>query len=152
MELNVKWGNKSFTGDAKKVYLEIESIGENVKPQEMVDYAKSNPMSELHKCFTWDNDKAADKYRLYEARQIACNLVVNWEKADTPDVIAKEVRILHRASTDINEGYKPLPVIIKNDNLYSGLLDEAVAKLNEFKRKYAILTELKPIFALIDKL
>lgn len=152
MELNVRWGNKSFAGDANKVYLEIESIGENVKPQEMVDYAKNNPDSELYKCFTWDNDKAADKYRLFEARQIACNLVVQWQKSDTPDTKTHEVRILHRASLDVDEGYKPLTVIVKNDDLYTGLLDEAKSKLNEFRKKYAILKELKSIFALIDNL
>ena len=152
MNVNVRWGNHAYKADAQKVYLEITSMGDNVKPQQIVDFAEGNPDSELYKCFTWDDDIAAQKYRLYEARQIACNLVVTWDKAETPDTVAHEVRVLHRASTDMKEGYKPLPVIIKNNDLYSSLLDEAKAKLREFERKYAILKELKPIFALIDNL
>lgn len=148
----VEWGNKSFAGNAEKVYLEIRSIGDDVKPQQMVDFAKNDPNSELYKCFTWDNDIAADKYRLFEARQIACNLIVKYEKTDNGDSIQQSTRILHRASTDINAGYKPLPVIVKNEDLYQGLLLECKSKLKEFKNKYQNLTELQKIWDLIDEL
>lgn len=157
MELNVKWGNHSYRGEAKKVYLEIESIGDDVKPQQIVDYAKDNPGSELHKCFTWDNNIAADKWRLQEARNIVCNLVVNYAKADNKDFVPQkvDVRMMHRCSTDIDAGYKSLPKILVNKDLHAGLLAEAKSYLNRFKEKFAILSEvneMKPIFMAIDEL
>lgn len=67
----VKWRfDGRYDADPTKCKQEIESIGDDVKPRQIVDYAK-NPETELHKCFTWDNDVAAEKWRLYEARQAA---------------------------------------------------------------------------------
>lgn len=152
MEFEVKWGNHPFKADAKKVYLEITSIGDDVKPQEIVDYAEENPDSELYKCFTWDDDIAADKWRLQEARQIACNLIVKYEKEDPSKTKPTEVRVLHRCSTAMDAGYKPLPKIVRNDDWYHGLLLEAKSSLKSFRDKYSILSELKPIFELIDEL
>lgn len=66
-----------FKADAQKVADEISSIGLSVKPEEIVDKARDES-TELHKCFEWDDTKAAERYRLHQARQIVCHLVV-WE-------------------------------------------------------------------------
>lgn len=152
MELNVKWGTHPFKADAKKVYLEITSIGYEVKPQQMVDYAKAHKDSELHKCFTWDNRKAADKYRLVEARMIHNNLIITYEKADNNDAEPIQVRATYRTDTSSSAGYKPTVLIVKNEDEYSGLLRVAMAELQRFKNKYRILSELKPVLDAIDEL
>ena len=46
---------------AQKVGDEIDSLGEKVKPKQLVDYAREHPDSELHKTMEWDNTKAAEK-------------------------------------------------------------------------------------------
>ena len=71
---------------AQTVADEISEIGENVTAEQIVDRAKDET-SELHKCFTWDNDMAAEKYRLVEARNIMRYLVreeLPDAKNDTP--------------------------------------------------------------------
>lgn len=152
MKLDVKWGNHSFKGNAAKVYLEITSIGDEVKPQQMVDYAEGHPDSELHKCFTWDNDIAADKWRLEEARLIHRNLVIKYIKEENPDAEPIQIRATYRTSTSPDAGYKPIIEIMKNNDEYDGLLLVAKNELQSFKRKYAILKELKSVFDAIDAL
>lgn len=65
-----------FKADAQKVSDEIAEIGETVEPSEIVEKAKDES-TELHKCFEWNNDIAAEKYRLHQARNLIGNLVVN---------------------------------------------------------------------------
>lgn len=154
-EVKIKWGEHSFKGDANGVYLEIKSIGEEVKPSQMVEYAESHPDSELYKCFTWDNDVAAGRYRLYEARQIQQNLKIVYQKDDTPKSEANTIRAFYRTSDSPSSGYKETVRIFKNEDDYAGLLAVAKAELKRFQDKYKILSNeklLKPIFDLIDEL
>ena len=62
-----------YKADAEKVSKEIESI-QNATPKNILEFARSEN-TELHKCFEWDDTKAAEKYRLQQARQIVCNLI-----------------------------------------------------------------------------
>lgn len=152
MEAIVKWGAHSFKADAQKVYLEIRSIGDEVKPQQMVDYAREHEDSEMHKCFTWDNDIAADKWRLEEARMIHRNLVISYVKDDAPDKEPILVRATYRTDTAPTAGYKPTALIMRNEDERKGMLRVAKKELQQFRYKYRILSELQPIFDLIDEL
>ena len=49
--------------DAQLVADEIMSIGDAATPQQIVEKARDEA-TELHKCFTWDDRIAAEKYRL----------------------------------------------------------------------------------------
>lgn len=73
----IEWKIKGlYKADPVKVYEEINSIGEEYTPADIVELAE-DPGSELHKCFEWDDSIAADKYRLIQAQKKkggeACN-------------------------------------------------------------------------------
>ena len=155
MEATVKWGSHSFKGNAQGVYLEISSIGKEVKPKQIVEYARNNEDSELHKCFTWDDTKAAEKWRIQEAKLITANLVVNYKKEDSQNEKPEIIRAFFRTDSSIHAGYKRTIEIIKDEDEYAGLLMVAKKELKQFKDKYSILSnqsELKQIFALIEEL
>lgn len=133
-----------FKADPQKVAQEILSLGDNVKPEQIVERAK-DASSELHKCFEWDNEKAADKYRLYQARQVVCHLVIKESVEKNNDA---PIRLLHK--TEAAEGYKPFSLIVKDPDEYSKLLERARSELRAFKAKYHSLSELEEILALID--
>lgn len=61
--------------DAQRVADEITAIGANVTPDKIVEVARDS-RTELHKCFEWRDDIAAQKWRLQQARQIVCHLVI----------------------------------------------------------------------------
>lgn len=135
-----------FKADAQKVADEISSIGISVKPEEIVDKARDES-TELHKCFEWDDTKAAEKYRVYQARQIVCHLIVK-EVNDDPQ--KHEVRFFYK--TDNQEGYKPTSYIMRNKDEYHKLLERALAELSAFKKKYSTLKELEGVWEAINSL
>lgn len=71
----VVWGCFKYKADPNLVYDEVSTLGESCKPQEVVDLAK-NPNTELHKCFDWNDEIAANKWRLHTARNILLSLKV----------------------------------------------------------------------------
>lgn len=128
----------------QKVTEEIMAIGEDATPGQILSKARDDS-TELHRCFTWDNTIAAEKWRLQEARQVVCSLIIRQETV-TPD--KPPVRIFHKNET--GSGYKSAPLLFKVEEEYQKLLQAALAELQAFKRKYARLSELEDILALID--
>lgn len=134
--------------DPQKVYEELREICEDVgevKPDQIVEVAKDENC-ELHKCFTWNNEEAAEKWRIHQAVQITSNLIFKRERADDGD-IKPAVRILNK--TD-NGGYKLPERVFKVQTEYEALLQRALAELRAFKAKYSALHELDYILELID--
>lgn len=142
-EMAVVWSYKLFKADAEKVYSDLENIEEKT-PQNVVDYAAEHPDSELYKCFTWDDTKAANEWRKAEARQVMRTLVYqDDEKEDVP-----VIRVLQKTE----ESYKPVKEIVRNKDEYKELLQRAKAELKAFRERYKALTELEEILELIDEL
>lgn len=134
-----------YKADPKIVSKEIFSIGETATPAQIVEKAKDGK-TELHKCFEWDNDKAAEKYRLEQARTVVHQLVyVEPQKPELPPI-----RVLFK--TDKNDGYKPTVLILQKKEEYQKLLQRAMAELSAFKAKYHSLSELDEVFFAIDHL
>lgn len=132
-----------YKADAQKVADEILTLGDSVEPSEVVEKAKDES-TELHKCFEWRDNVAAEKYRLHQARKLMCNLIiVEQEKKDTQE----PVRLMFK--TTANEGYKPIFLIMQEPDEYKALLNRAYRELAAFKQKYKILKELQDIFELI---
>ena len=105
--MSVVWSMKLFKADANKVYADLEKIKEKT-PQNIVDYAEAHPKSELHKCFTWDDTKAANEWRKFEARQVVRLLVFEDDNEEEPT----KIRVLQKTA----EAYKPVTQIIRNED------------------------------------
>lgn len=133
-----------FRADATTVAMEVMAIGDNATPDQIVECARDES-KELHKCFTWDNDKAADKWRKQEARQIMCTLVIEHKPEDREK---PDIRVFWK--NDAGTGYKAAPLVFKQSDEYEKLLISAKAELRAFKQKYSMLKELDEILALID--
>lgn len=144
-----KWSatGTRFGADAQKCYEEIMEICddfESATPQAVLEKARDES-AELHKCFTWDDSIAAERYRLTEARIVTRQLVIKEVQVpkDRP-----EVRLFYK--TDNESGYKPTQIIVRQEDEYKKLLARAYAELRAFKAKYSMLKELQEIFELID--
>ena len=135
--------------NASKVAEEIMGIGDDVTPQQIVSFAES-PETELHKCFEWDDRKAAVAYRLHQARMVTNHLVIEVPKQEGKKANNYELRLFHKTASD--EGYKPITFIMQNEDEYQILLKKAKAELRGFQNKYRCLAELGEIFELIEKL
>lgn len=145
MEIKAIWKTGYVgKGDAQLCAKEIMSIGEDVSAEQIVEFAR-NPESELHKSFTWDDDVAAEKWRVHEARQVLCNLVI--KKVNKENKKSEQIRLFHK----IDGGhYKPISLIIRNEGEYQSLLRQCNEALQALKRKYSSLSEYQEIWDLIN--
>ena len=141
MSENVKWKvDGIFKADANECYREISSL-EQITPKAILDFARDEN-SELHKCFEWDNDSAAEKYRTIQAGNVIRMLYIVPKNADAPPV-----RVLSRTSDTV---YQPTRTFVKNQNEYEDLLKRALSELESFRLKYKTLSELEQAFEQID--
>lgn len=132
---------------AQRVYDEITGIGDRATPKQIVDRARDKT-SELHKCFEWDDSKAAERWRLEQARQVRHFLVIK-KPEDNPDV--PEIRAFHY--TGVSDGYVTAKRAFTVADEYAGLLVRAKCELKAFAEKYRILKDdIGEILELIDRL
>lgn len=150
VETIIKWSVKGiFKADANKCYEEIQEIGEEVKPEQVLDKARDNG-SELHKCFDWNDSVAAEKYRLYQARLVINHLIVVKRDVDEEKAEPIQFRVMLKNEKDKDSGYKQTLVMVRDEDEYKKLLEQAYRELHSFKQKYSCLSELANIIALID--
>lgn len=136
-----------FKANAQMVCDELHTLGDEFLPEDIVRKAKDSS-TELHKCFEWDNNAAAEKYRLHQARMITSNLVFRKESAEEENDQPVLVRVFNK--TEATGGYKPPERVFTQMDEYEKLLKRATAELRQFKVKYSMLKELDYILTLIN--
>lgn len=137
--------------DAQKVAEEILSLGNHAETRQILDMAR-NEDTEIHKLIEWDDDVAAEKYRLEQVRHIQRDLQVveiGLNKKQPSKKLEVPVRMFYNLNGET--GYRPTPVIIQNEDLHKKLLRTARLELESFMRKYTILSELHPLIEEIEK-
>ena len=138
--------NGLYKADAETVYSEITALGDPFSPEQIVEAARDEK-SELHKCFTWDDTVAAEKWRQHQARVLVAQLVV---RAETTDKEPVAVRVI--SSTGARNEYAPTVKLIEIEQSYSDMLARAINELKAFQQKYKAIKELREIFEAIDDL
>lgn len=139
-----------FKADANKVEGELNSLrdalGRNCTPSDIVERARDEN-SEMHNCFEWDDSVAGEKYRETQARHIIRLLVST--KENNGKVEKTNIRVFVSSGKN-DSAYVPTRLVVRNQDEYEALLSRAYAELRAFKKKYATLSELEEILALID--
>lgn len=127
---------------------ELEKKNNGLKPADVVE-ASMDENSVLHECFEWDNDKAADQYRIDQARDIIRHIVVT--KSESNET---HVRAFFSITTENEKKHKylSLQAISENEDYKKQTIDRALRELVSFKQKYADLKdELGLVFNAIEK-
>ena len=150
VETIIKWSLKGiYKADPTKCYEEIQGIGEEVTPRQVLDRAR-NKRTELHKCFDWDDSVAAEKYRLEQARDVLRKLIVVKREVDNDEREPIQFRVMMKNENTQNSTYKQTIFMVKDENEYQKLLEQARRELHVFKQKYSCLSELANILPLIE--
>lgn len=102
----------------------------------------------LHEDYEWDNDAAAESWRLHQSRHFLNSLTV----CIFNDRAGQSIQTRAVQITTETHKYEPIGLIIKQEDKYAKLLENAKADMESFRRKYEILTELQAVFDAIDKL
>lgn len=134
--------------DANKVAQEIESIGINnttdeFSAQEMVDYARNNPNSELHKLFEWNDAIAAEAYRNQQAKDILRFLKITIVSEESQNKNHTLVRYF--VSTGNRDGmYKKTEPIFQNASEADKVLENMRRDAEIFINRYKAYLSLNP--------
>lgn len=117
-----------------------------LNPETLVEVSRPED-APLHKCFTWDDRKAADLYRKQEATILIRQIEVENE---TESGEAYESMAFHTLGR--GNGYEFIDDIMEDGGKVVTLLSLALNELESFRVKYRHLKELAEIFAAINRL
>ncbi|MDQ5917088.1 MAG: hypothetical protein QG660_197 [Pseudomonadota bacterium] len=125
-----------------------EEHGGCLAPSVVVECAR-NEASALHGLFDWDDTEAARLWRLEQARGVL-RLCVTVIKEDTPPV-----RMFVSLTPDrkqVGGGYRSIYTVLDDAELRQQMLDDAMAEMRMFRRKYEALRALGPLWDAIDRI
>ena len=131
-----------------KQAVELRLLSERHKvllPAAVVAFAKS-PKAALHTRFTWDDTQAAKERRIDQARYVMRMLFIT--SSAVPSVTRALVSLTQDRKRD--GGYRPVLDVMNDAQLTAMMLEDALAELNTFRRKYQGLTALAKVFEAVD--
>jgi hypothetical protein len=109
----------------------------------------------LHGCFEWDDSKAAESYREYQARKIIASIEIVSSDAVGGGMVEIEpvlpTRAFHALRTNDSEGYESIGQIMSDEEKMERLLELAKKDAQIFKLKYGHLQKLAKIMSAIDE-
>lgn len=134
---------------------ELERENGKARPHDLLALARP-ASSPLHALFNWNNDEAAEKWRLHQAREFIRAVTVVYHEGEdekwsgpafvsvttiSEDAEGKEIR---------DRGYMSVEKALSDPETRSQLLDEAIRQADYWKQKYRNLQELQPVVAAIE--
>ena len=129
----------------------IEAHGQKL-PAEKVVEAAQNPMSPLHRVFEWDDTEAARQYRITQAQHLLRSVQVTITTPEKKEVTVRLTVTRERPSQPGKHHYSTTEYALADPELRAEVLKQALREMAAFRRKYAELAELVPVFAIIDRL
>lgn len=132
---------------------ELEKIRKKrgvLKPEDVVSEArrKNHP---LHDYFVWDDDEAANQYRIWQARHLISVLVVVRADDDSDEPLTVRAYAHIREEEGGNQ-YVHIVQGMSDVGMRERILAEALKELAGFRRKYADLKEFAALFAEMDRI
>jgi hypothetical protein len=134
--------------------IELEKKHGEVTPQ-MVLWAAQLKRSALHEHFNWNDEEAANEFRLRQARTLISKVKV---KVITPDEDEVEqpryvpVRVAANEERDAGTVMRPVSAVVDDTAARKQLVSAAVRALLVLRRRYQIVHELAGVFREIDAL
>lgn len=149
------WRNVKYPVKAEDAGAELERIQEKygeITPQILLD--ESRPVtSVMHKCYEWDDSKAAEKWRLQQSRMIMSCLTVTYEgyEPGSEELKTIEVRAFQNVSQERNGRFIHVKAAMESQEYRDEIMRRALRELSEFRKKYADLSELSKVISMIDE-
>ena len=135
-----------------KVTAELQRIYKKngrLHPPDVVAAARSKS-SPLHSRFIWDNNEAADKYRIWQARQLIAEV---WVTIPSTKGESVTVRAYNALRSDKN-GYRHTRDIMAGPELKASLLSQMAEDLERVTERYETLRTVaaaRKVFEVIEE-
>ena len=156
MEVRWRSGSRFNNIRAEAAYNELEDIKQDqggvITPAAVVERARDDS-NVLHDGFEWNNDVAADKYRLHEARNMIRSIhVIREGKPVEPGVPIYHNVVYSNVSEDSKQSkvYMSLDDIMNDPIARDDLLKRAINEAIAYRKKYHLLSEISQISEAIN--
>lgn len=114
-----------------------------LKPEQVLEFAKSNPESALHSEFEWNDAEAANQFRVQQARELIRVYVTV-----LPQTLQRVRGFLSVPSDRANGGgYRQTEDVLKNDVLRQQMIEDTLKRIESLRKSATYLPELQPLFA-----
>lgn len=119
-----------------------------LRPVDVVEAAK--PLdSPLHSRFEWDDSEAAQRYRLWQARQLIA-VTVEYIGSGKEAILSRVFVSLTSDRRD-STGYRTTVSVMSDNERREQLLADALKEMETFQKKYAEVQQLATVFAEMRK-
>jgi hypothetical protein len=115
-----------------------------LKPSHVVDAARPSN-SPIHGHFQWDDNAAAEAYRLIQARQLIQSITIEYHKG--PSVRTAPVFVNLRQDRQKDSGYRFVVDVLSDKDKRKQLVADAKADMLYFTNKYHELSELTSVIS-----
>lgn len=132
-----------------ELFERLEQTEEGLTPATVLE-ASRDENALLHGEFEWQDDVAAEKYRLDQARFIIRNLTVITKTTDQEERENGKDRAFV-VTPDRNSRYVAITHAMSNEKWKAFLLEQAKRDMEDFTRKYRRLSELALVISAIDE-
>ena len=116
-----------------------------IEAESVVEWASAHPDSLLHQRFDWTDEVAGPKWRLHQARQIIARFIVE-------PVTQHRLTVSLKIDRSDGGGYRPLEDVVGNVDLRAHAINDALNELDRWCSRFTHLTELKPVFDMVERL
>ena len=136
-----------------------------LNPRTVVDDARA-PDSPLHQYFDWEDDHAAEQWRLFQAGVLVRRIKVFIVKPDQADRRV-EVHLVRPEPVDsistrryvslpsqrsATGGYMPVEKVLSDAERRAELMGTALRELRALREKYRVLEELADVWTALDRI
>lgn len=146
--------------DAELVQEEInlvasQDINGKCTNEALVDYARNNTSSEVHKCFEWNDTDAAEKYRLHQAARIKCGILTiavtqgPKAKGEQPTQVQVITATNHALSTP-GQGHKDIMLVSQSQADMAAMDKDMARALRSFAASFQQRWNQAPSYSTIE--
>lgn len=130
-------------GLRERVADELAALGKRggLDPKRVVSWAREHPESALHGQFQWDDSRAAEAFRIWQARKLIVSVEVVYHDGERRQVWVSPVPSRGRG------GYRQLVDVLSEEESRAQFLAQALEELTRLHSKYADLHELAGVWA-----
>ena len=134
--------------DANAVGNELETLGDNVTAEQVVEQA-SKRSSSMHEMFEWDDTKAGYMWRKQQAANILCALHVEYITESKEE--KEPVKVRAYVGLKQRHGYHKIETVVEDVDMYTQLLEKAYNELRGVRNKYKDLGEIQEKLSFLDE-
>lgn len=121
-----------------------------VTPKMVLDDARK-PSSPMHEYFDWDNKKAAECWRIEQAKYLIRNIVVTVVNEECQEVRHFfSITPTEGMKTDATKVYVTLNSVLSDDNKRKEVVAYALRELNGWTERYRQYSELTPFVKILE--